>query len=174
MGRALFAGGCFWCLEAIFSNVRGVVTVTSGYAGGDPARADYRSVCSGDSGHAETVEIRFDPAIVSYDVLLEIFFAIHDPCSLNRQGHDIGSQYRSAIFTLDEAQCASALAMIERVQQRHPGQRVVTEVVSAGPFFPAEIEHQQYYRQNRHAPYCQAVIAPKEAAFRQHFKDWLS
>lgn len=167
---ALLAGGCFWCLEAIFGSINGVKSVVSGYCGGHEPDPGYRRVCSGQTGHAETVRIDYDPATVSYGSLLDVFFAIHDPTTPDRQGHDVGSQYRSAVFYLDPAQRATALQSIAELQRQgvYPAP-IVTEVTPAGDFYPAETEHHDYYWQNRHAPYCQIVISPKIAAFRQRF-----
>jgi peptide-methionine (S)-S-oxide reductase len=170
MEKAILAGGCFWCLDALFRQLAGVDNVRSGYCGGDPDMASYRTVCSGNSGHAECVEIVFDPAVLPYAALLEVFFAIHDPSTLNRQGHDTGSQYRSAIFTLGDDQAHTAHSIIRQLLESGAHQQIVTEVCAAGPFFLAETEHQDYYASNRQAPYCQAVIAPKESRFLQHFK----
>lgn len=170
MQQALLAGGCFWCLEAIFGSINGVRAVTSGYCGGQVTNPSYRDVCSGRTGHAETVRIDFDPSIVSFESLLDVFFAIHDPTTPDRQGHDIGPQYRSAIFCLDDAQHRIAHDTLERLAREGVfAAPIVTEVTPAGPFYPAEAEHHDYYWQNRHAPYCQFVIAPKIASFRQRF-----
>ncbi|TDR71603.1 peptide-methionine (S)-S-oxide reductase MsrA [Paludibacterium purpuratum] len=167
---AYLAGGCFWCLEAIFSSIGGVRQVISGYCGGQSPNPDYQAVCGGETGHAETVRIEFDPRVVSYITLLEVFFSIHDPTTLNRQGHDIGTQYRSAIFYQDDTQRDSARAIVRKLTETgHFPQPIVTEIAPVGTFYPAENHHQRYYWQNRQAPYCQAVIAPKIAAFlRQH------
>ncbi|BEV71097.1 MULTISPECIES: peptide-methionine (S)-S-oxide reductase MsrA [unclassified Paludibacterium] len=168
MEEALLAGGCFWCLEAIFASINGVRQVTSGYCGGTLPNPDYRAVCRGDSGHAEAVRIEFDPAVVSYATLLQVFFSIHDPTTLNRQGHDIGTQYRSAIFYLSDAQRETAEQIIRALNdERIYDSPVVTELSPAGTFYSAEDHHQRYYWQNRQAPYCQVVIAPKIAAFRR-------
>jgi peptide-methionine (S)-S-oxide reductase len=170
MKQALLAGGCFWCLEAIFGSLNGVKTVVSGYCGGHEPNPGYRQVCGGRTGHAETVRIEYDPAMLSFDTLLDVFFAIHDPTTPNRQGNDIGPQYRSAVFYLDDEQRQSASRAIARLEQQglFPAP-IVTEVAPAGEFYPAEAEHHDYYWQNRHAPYCQVVISPKIAAFRQRF-----
>jgi peptide-methionine (S)-S-oxide reductase len=173
MNTAILAGGCFWCLDTLFRQLAGVQAVRCGYCGGDPAMADYRSVCSGNSGHAECVEVQFDPTVLPYPALLEIFFALHDPSTLNRQGHDIGSQYRSAIFTLDQQQQQIAQATIAALLASGTHASIVTEVSAAGPFFPAEIEHQDYYAHHPEAPYCQSVISPKLASLRQRFKTQL-
>ncbi len=167
---ATLGGGCFWCLEAAFARLIGVASVTSGYSGGDDAAPTYRSVCTGSSGHAEVVQVVFDPAQIAYRELLEIFFAIHDPTSLNRQGNDIGSQYRSVIFTHSDEQRATAEALIAELDSvaLWPA-AIVTEVMPAQRFYPAEREHQAYYLRNTQQAYCQFVIAPKLAKLRQTF-----
>lgn len=168
---ATLGGGCFWCLEAAFARLTGVVAVTSGYSGGgDDAAPTYRSVCTGTSGHAEVVQVVFDPALITYRELLEIFFTIHDPTSLNRQGNDVGSQYRSVIFTHSDEQCAIAEALIAELDGAAlwPA-AIVTEVTPAQRFYPAEHEHQAYYQRNTQQAYCQFVIAPKLAKLRQAF-----
>ena len=159
---ATFAGGCFWCFEEIFRQQPGVQKVTSGYTGGQVPNPSYRDVCSGDTGHAEAVQIDFDPQKTSYDKLLAVFWNAHDPTQLNRQGVDIGTQYRSAIFTHSATQAAAARAALDAQNKSgHFPKPVVTEIVPAGPFYPAEDYHQEYYRLNKRAPYCQAVIRPK-------------
>ena len=167
---ATLGGGCFWCLEAAFARLIGVASVTSGYSGGDDAAPTYRSVCTGSSGHAEVVQVVFDPAQIAYRELLEIFFAIHDPTSLNRQGNDIGSQYRSVIFTHSDEQRATAEALIAELDSAAlwPS-AIVTEVMPAQRFYPAEREHQAYYLRHTQQAYCQFVIAPKLAKLRQTF-----
>lgn len=167
---AILAGGCFWCLEAIYKDVEGVESVSSGYTGGRVDNPTYQQVCEGGTGHAEAVQIVFDPAIVSYRDLLEIFFVIHDPTSLNRQGNDIGTQYRSAIFATSGEQLHDALAMIEELgeQRVFPG-AIVTKVERAGTFWPAEAYHRDYFFRNTDQPYCQYVVAPKIAKFRAKF-----
>ena len=164
---ATFAGGCFWCLEAVFEHLPGVQEVVSGYTGGDLADPDYDAVCSGRSGHAEAVRIEFDPARTSYEELLRIFFAIHDPTTLNRQGNDVGSQYRSAIYWHDPGQREMALNMIAALEAEHVWpDPIVTEIVEAGRFYPAEAWHQHYFARNPEQGYCQFVIAPKLARLR--------
>lgn len=158
--RAIFAGGCFWCTEAVFKPLKGVKSVVSGYIGGRTENPTYDAVCAGITGHAEAVEIVFDPETVGYDVLLDVFFATHDPTQLNCQGNDVGTQYRSGVFTLSEAQAAAAGAAIERAGEIWSGD-IVTEVTPAGAFYPAEDYHQDYFAKNRFQPYCLAVIAPK-------------
>lgn len=167
---AILAGGCFWCLEAVFKDVAGVESVTSGYTGGRTEAPTYRQVCEGGTGHAEAVRIDFDPTVTSYRELLEIFFVIHDPTSMNRQGNDIGTQYRSAIFATSEEQLHTALGLIEEMGERriYPS-AIVTKVERAGTFWPAEVEHHDYYDHHSDLPYCQYVVAPKVAKFRERF-----
>lgn len=171
---ATFGGGCFWCLEAVFVRLRGVAEVISGYAGGQDPKPDYHRVCSGRSGHAEVVQIHFDPAQISYRQLLEVFFAIHDPTTPDRQGNDVGSQYRSVIFWHSEAQRDTALALIRELEaeQTWP-EPVVTQVLPAPQFHPAEDYHQRYFEANGGQPYCQFVVAPKVDKLRRKFRDWL-
>jgi len=167
---ATFAGGCFWCIETVFAKLRGVESAISGYTGGTLAEPSYHEVCSGRTGHAEAVEIHFDPAVVSYRQLLEVFFAIHDPTTLNRQGNDVGTQYRSAIFYHDTTQLGEARAIINALEEQH-GCRIVTELVPATVFYPAETGHQGYYDANPGQPYCQIVIAPKVRKLMTHFAE---
>ena len=170
MEKATLGGGCFWCLEAVFEQLIGVDRVVSGYAGGAVVNPSYEAVCSGTSGHAEVVEILFDPAKISYRQLLEVFFAIHDPSSRNRQGADVGTQYRSAIFTHGEAQKAVAQAMVEELTLSNAfGSPVVTEVQNAPVFYAAESYHQGYFRNNPDQGYCAFVVAPKALATRRKF-----
>ncbi|MGA7949071.1 MAG: peptide-methionine (S)-S-oxide reductase MsrA [Thiobacillaceae bacterium] len=157
---ATLAGGCFWCLEAVFQRLRGVERVVSGYMGGRSTNPDYPSVCTGASGHAEVVQIHFDPGQISFENLLEVFFAIHDPTTLNRQGNDKGTQYRSAIFYHSAEQQAAAQTAIKSEAANWPDP-IVTEVTAAQTFYPAEGYHQNYYEQNSYQPYCQYVVAPK-------------
>ena len=167
---ATLAGGCFWCLEAVFDELEGVTDVVSGYAGGHTPVPDYRQVCSGESGHAEVVRLTFDPARISYREILDVFFAIHDPTTLNRQGNDVGTQYRSAIFTHSPQQQAEARALLDEFAAANTfGAPVVTELAPAGKFYPAEGYHQEYFRNNAFQPYCQFVVAPKLAKFRKLF-----
>jgi peptide-methionine (S)-S-oxide reductase len=167
---ATLAGGCFWCLEAVFNRLEGVDKVVSGYMGGHMPNPDYKSVCTGNTGHAEVVQITFDPAVISFDNLLEVFFAIHDPTTLNRQGNDRGTQYRSAIFFHSTEQKAAAEAAIKSVQSSRPDP-IVTEVTEAGTFHPAEDYHQDYYASNPYQPYCQFVVAPKVKKALEKFGD---
>jgi len=172
---ATFAGGCFWCMEAVFLPLRGVEKVVSGYTGGTAKDPTYRQVCGGTTGHAEAVEITFDPAVVSFDELLEIFFALHDPTTKDRQGGDVGTQYRSAVFYRSPEQKAAAEATIARLDREKifPAP-IVTEVVPAGTFYPAEDYHQNYFAQNSGQPYCQAVISPKVAKLRKKYAEKLA
>jgi peptide-methionine (S)-S-oxide reductase len=167
---ATLAGGCFWCLEAVYDQLNGVISVESGYSGGHVRNPSYREVCSGRTGHAEVVQITFDPAVVSYRELLEVFFTIHDPTTLNRQGADVGTQYRSAIYTHSPEQEATARAVIQEIEAAHlwPSP-LVTEVTPAQSFYVAEDYHQEYFANNGGQPYCQVVIAPKVAKFRKHY-----
>lgn len=174
METAILGGGCFWCLEAALRQLDGVLSVVSGYCGGQTAAPDYRSVCAGDSGHAEVVRIEFDPARLDYRTLLEAFFAIHDPTTRDRQGDDVGSQYRSVIFAVSERQRQIADALIaELTGQAVWPAPIVTEVLPAAVFYPAEDYHQNYLANNPRQPYCVAVVAPKAARLRQKFADRL-
>jgi peptide-methionine (S)-S-oxide reductase len=170
LGLATLGGGCFWCLEAAFVQLAGVNSVISGYAGGHIDNPDYTSVCSGRTGHAEVVQVHFDPAVIDYRTLLEAFFAIHDPTTLNRQGNDAGTQYRSVIFTHDAEQAAIAQALIAELSAAHIWpDPMVTAVLPAPTFWPAEDYHQDYFANNPQQPYCQFVVAPKAAKLRQVF-----
>jgi peptide-methionine (S)-S-oxide reductase len=171
---ATLAGGCFWCLEAVFADLRGVARVVSGYAGGDVPNPTYQAVCTGATGHAEVVQIAFDPSVVSFKELLEVFFTIHDPTTLNRQGGDIGTQYRSAIFYHSQEQKETALQVIEEINKAHIWDApVVTQIEPLTVFYPAEDYHQEYYQDNASQPYCRAVIAPKVAKFRKQYLEKL-
>jgi len=161
--KAVFGGGCFWCLDAIFRKIKGVKNVTVGYAGGRRPNPTYDQVCTGVTGHAEVVEIEYDESEISYDELLDIFFEIHDPTQLNRQGNDVGTQYRSIILYLDDNQKQKALKKIEELKKQ--GIDVVTEVKKLDKFYKAEDYHQNYYERNPHNPYCAYVIAPKIKKF---------
>ncbi|WP_425147221.1 peptide-methionine (S)-S-oxide reductase MsrA [Deinococcus sp.] len=168
------AGGCFWCTEAVFLDVKGVQKVESGYIGGHVPQPSYQQVCGGDTGHAEAVRLTYDPAVISLRDLLGIFFATHDPTQLNRQGHDTGTQYRSAVFYASEEERQAAQAMIETLTRDAVFDRpIVTTLEPAGIFYPAEAYHQNYYAQNRMQPYCAAVITPKVSKFRKQFADRL-
>ena len=167
---ATLGGGCFWCLEAAFLQLDGVLAVTSGYCGGAIEQPTYQQVCHGDTGHAEVVRVEFDPARLDYRTLLTAFFTIHDPTTLNRQGHDIGSQYRSAIFTHTPEQEAIARALIAELDAaRIWPEPIVTAVLPAPTFWPAEEYHRDYFARNPYQPYCQFVVAPKAAKLRQLF-----
>jgi len=171
---AVLAGGCFWCLEAVYDRIRGVQAVESGYIGGETANPTYEAVCGGRTGHAEAVRITFDPDIVSYRALLEIFFAIHDPTTLNRQGGDMGTQYRSAIFFHNSVQRQTAEDMIAVLteQKRYAGP-IVTQVVPATQWYEAEAYHQEYFERNPSQGYCQFVVGPKVAKARKEFAQLL-
>jgi peptide-methionine (S)-S-oxide reductase len=167
---ATLAGGCFWCLEAVFEQMRGVEKVVSGYIAGEKPNPTYEEVCSGNSGHAEAVQITFDPAQVSYGELLSVFFTIHDPTTLNRQGNDKGTQYRSAIYYHNEDQRAEAAELMLELRKQHIfSAPLVTELVAASTFYPAEDYHQHYYANHPAQGYCQFVVAPKLAKFKEHF-----
>lgn len=167
----MLAGGCFWCLEAVYLELRGVLSVTSGYMGGETTNPTYQEVCSGDTGHAEVVQIGYDPIQVSYRDLLNVFFAIHDPTTLNRQGNDVGTQYRSAIFFHTVEQEAEAREMIAQLTAEHAFEDpIVTEVVPAQTFWPAEDYHQNYYAEHPFQPYCAFVVGPKVKKFRKLFE----
>jgi peptide-methionine (S)-S-oxide reductase len=172
MAIATLAGGCFWCLEAVFQRMKGVEKVVSGYMGGKVERPSYEMVCNGDTGHAEVVQVSFDPAQVDFRELLDVFFAIHDPTQLNRQGNDVGTQYRSAVFCHDETQKDEAEAVIAQLKDsgefRGP---IVTEIAPVTTFWPAEGYHQDYFNRNGHAPYCEFVVAPKVSKFLSKYSD---
>ena len=171
---ATLAGGCFWCLEAVFKDLRGVRGVVSGYAGGHASNPTYYQVCDGTTGHAEVVQITFDPREVSFRELLEVFFTIHDPTTLNRQGADVGTQYRSAIFYHTPQQRETAEAVIAEITSAGVWDAaLVTEVVPFTEFYPAEDYHQNYFEKNPYQPYCRAVVAPKVAKFRKQFLEKL-
>ncbi len=167
---ATLAGGCFWCLEAVFDDLRGVDSVESGYMGGKTANPSYEEVCSGETGHAEVAQLSFDPKQVSFKEILEVFFVIHDPTTLNRQGNDVGTQYRSAIFYHSAGQKAAAEQVIANMSAAKIYEDpIVTEVVPASKFYVAEDYHQEYFRRNPAQPYCAFVVRPKVAKFRKHF-----
>jgi len=170
---AIFAGGCFWCTEAVFQSLAGVDGVESGYIGGHVADPTYKQVCGGDTGHAEAIRITFDPAVISYNDLLDVHFATHDPTTLNRQGNDIGTQYRSAIFPQDATQADAARAAIERAAADWSAP-IVTTIESASDWYPAEDYHQAYWDgEGQRNPYCMAVIPPKLAKLHKGFSDRL-
>ncbi len=171
---ATLGGGCYWCLEAVFLDLRGVSRVVSGFAGGHVANPTYKQVCNGTTGHAEVVQVTFDPAVLSYDDLLRMFFVAHDPTTLNRQGNDVGPQYRSIVLTHDDAQReAAGRIMAEIAAARVWSDRIVTEIEPLDVFYPADAEHQDYFARNPWSGYCQVVIAPKVRKFRQAFADRL-
>ncbi|MGE3692998.1 MAG: peptide-methionine (S)-S-oxide reductase MsrA [Novosphingobium sp.] len=169
---AIVAGGCFWCTEAVFRTCAGVSAVESGYIGGAVPDPTYKAVCSGTTGHAEAIRIEFDPQVLALGDLLDIFMATHDPTQLNRQGNDVGTQYRSAIFPLDDAQRAEAEAAIGRWNAEHPGQNAVTTIEDPAPWYPAEDYHQEYWEgEGQRNPYCLAVIPPKLAKLHKGFAE---
>ena len=171
---ATLAGGCFWCLEAVFEPLEGVEKVVSGYSGGTKPNPSYEEVCTGRTGHAEVVQIRFDPRAISYRELLEIFFAFHDPTTMNRQGADVGTQYRSAIFAHSDEQRATAEDLIRELDAAGSFERpIVTKVEPFTEFFPAEGYHQSYYRRNPDQAYCRATIAPKMKKLRERYRQRL-
>jgi len=169
---AVFAGGCFWCTEAVFERLEGVVSVMPGYTGGTLPNPSYQQVCTGRTGHAESIRVEFDPDRISYHDLLSVFFATHDPTSLNRQGADVGTEYRSAVFYTSEEQKKVAEAYIAELEKQLP-RKIVTEVAPLGEFYEAEDYHQQYYDNNAFAPYCQFVIEPKLHKLYKNFGDML-
>ncbi len=174
MEKAIFAGGCFWCTEAIFTRLKGVQRVIPGYTGGDLANPSYEQVCTGKTGHAEAIQIEFDPSIIPYEVLVEIFFLTHDPTTLNRQGADVGTQYRSAIFYQSAEQQKKALEVKEKIttsaKYHSP---IVTEIVPLSVFYEAENYHHDYFAKNSYQPYCQVVIDPKLQKLLHEFRDQL-
>jgi peptide-methionine (S)-S-oxide reductase len=171
---AILAGGCFWCLEAIFDMLKGVVSVESGYSGGTLADPTYAQVCAGDTGHAEAIRVTFDPQVISYHDLLTVFFSVHDPTTLNRQGADVGTQYRSVIFYQNEEQKEIARQVIQEITSAHIWDApIVTELISLDRFNLAEDYHQEYFTHNSVQPYCSVVIAPKVTKFRKEFVDRL-
>jgi peptide-methionine (S)-S-oxide reductase len=170
METATLGGGCFWCLEAIFLDLEGVGGVRSGYSGGSDPNPTYERVCSGSTGHAEVVQVEFDPAVISFREILQVFFATHDPTTLNRQGADVGSQYRSVIFFHSPEQEETAKGVIEELDREGVwDDPIVTEVTRFSEYFPAEAYHEDYFRKNPQQPYCLAVINPKVAKFRARF-----
>jgi peptide-methionine (S)-S-oxide reductase len=174
MAQATLGGGCFWCLEAVYLGLRGVTRVVSGYAGGHVANPTYEQVCGKKTGHAEVVQVDFDPAEITYEDLLRVFFTIHDPTTQDRQGNDVGPQYRSIILTHDGEQEAAARAVIAEIEAATiwPG-KLVTQVQKLEKFWPAEPEHQDYFARNPWSGYCQAIVAPKVQKFRKNFADRL-
>ena len=171
---ATLAGGCFWCLEAVFDELNGVISVESGYSGGHVDTPSYRAVCTGMTGHAEVVQVTFDPSVLSFRDLLTVFFTVHDPTTLNRQGADVGTQYRSAIFYRDDEQKRVAEEVIREIDAQNLWPNpIVTEVAKFTKFYVAEDYHQEYFANNPNQPYCMAVVAPKVVKFRKHFTERL-
>ncbi|OXL16344.1 peptide-methionine (S)-S-oxide reductase MsrA [Polynucleobacter cosmopolitanus] len=172
--QATLGGGCFWCLEAVYQHVKGVHRVESGYAGGKASDANYDAVCSGRTDHAEVVRLEFDSSVISFKQLLEIFYAIHDPTTLNRQGNDVGSQYRSVIFTHDESQKTAAMELVKQLDESGIfGNKIVTEISDLPNYYPAEEYHQNYFNLHPDQGYCAFVVSPKVSKFRDQFKDLL-
>lgn len=169
----VLAGGCFWCLDAVYQKTRGVYAVISGYIGGHTTDPNYREVCSGTSGHAEGVAVIFDPQVVPAEVILDMFFTVHDPTTLNRQGYDVGTQYRSAMFPLDEQQREQFEAAIEKFAGVYPNP-IVTTMEESKDFYPAEQIHQDYYSENQEVGYCRVIIDPKLAKVRKYYAQWLN
>lgn len=172
MQTIILGGGCFWCTESVFRQVKGVSNVTSGYAGGEEVTANYKAVCGGDTGHIEVIQVEFDNAIISLEVVLDIFFATHDPTTRDRQGNDVGEQYRSVVFYTDESQKPTIDRVIGELRDKN-GINVVTEVHPAPPFFVAEDYHQDFYNKNPEQSYCNFVIPPKFAKLKQYFSGFM-
>ena len=171
---ATLGGGCFWCTEAVFDDLKGITEVESGYSGGDVANPTYEQVCTGRTGHAEVVQVTFDPGLISYEDILRIFFTVHDPTTLNRQGNDVGPQYRSIILYHDDAQKRSAEKVIQEIAAAKIwDDPIVTELSPFRAFYKAEDYHQEYFANNPNQGYCRVVIAPKVAKFRKHYSDRL-
>ena len=171
---AVLGGGCFWCVEAVYRDLDGVLSVKSGYAGGHTEHPRYKEVCSGNTGHAEVVRVAYDPSVLSYADLLRVFFTIHDPTTLNRQGNDVGTQYRSVIFAGSDEEASIARQVIAEIEHEGLYDRpIVTEVARAATFYPAEDEHDDYFARNPGSGYCQVVVAPKVRKFRKQFADRL-
>jgi len=171
---AVFGGGCFWCTEAVFQRLKGVIDVTSGYSGGSVANPTYEQVAMGNTGHVEAIQIKFDPEQISFETLLNVFFATHDPTQKNQQGHDIGPQYQSTVFYMDESQKQAADSFIKNLDSDNTyGRPVQTEVKAFDKFYPAESYHRNYYNENQNMPYCQVVINPKLQKLRSKFANLL-
>ena len=169
---AIFASGCFWCTEAIFQDLKGVESVVSGYTGGDIPNPTYEQVCSGTTNHAEAIQITFDSSIISYEQLLDVFFHTHNPTTMNRQGNDTGTQYRSTIFYHTEEQRTIAEALKKRLDDSQEfNSPIVTEIIAFTAFYPAEQNHQEYYKNNPYQPYCQVIISPKMKKFRERYAE---
>ncbi len=174
IGVATLGGGCFWCTEAVFDDLKGILTVESGYSGGTTANPTYEQVCTGKTGHAEVVQIAFEPQIVSFGDILRVFFTVHDPTTLNRQGNDVGTQYRSVIFYHDERQKQTAIDIIEEINTKGIwDDPILTEISPFTAFYKAEDYHQEYFASNPNQPYCRVVIAPKVAKFKKMYHDRL-
>lgn len=173
LDTAVFGMGCFWCTEAVFEELKGVQTVESGYSGGTVENPSYKQVCTGETGHAEVTRIIFDPSVITYDQLLQVFWTTHDPTTLNRQGADVGTQYRSVIFYLNDKQKEAAEKSKKDVAPQVWDKPIVTEISPLSKFYMAEDYHQDYYDNNQNQSYCQYVITPKVDKFRKKFKDWL-
>ena len=172
MEKATFAGGCFWCTEAIFKRVKGVTTVMSGYSGGEMDRPDYETVSGGQTGHAEAIQVEFDPSIISYEKLVEIFFHLHDPTTLNRQGNDVGTQYRSVIFYHSDAQKETSEKVKKQIEDEHVYQSpIITEIIPFENFYKAEEYHQNFYENNPEYGYCKVIIDPKIKKLLREYKD---
>jgi peptide-methionine (S)-S-oxide reductase len=171
---AVFGGGCFWCTEAIFQNLKGVISVKPGYAGGTSENPTYEEVCGGNTGHAEVIKIDFDPEKISYDKLLTVFFATHDPTTINQQGNDVGTQYRSIVFFIEDTQKQTAETFIKKLNDSDPDERpIVTEVKPMGRFYEAEEYHRNFYERNSTKPYCQIIIEPKVKKLFKEFANLL-
>lgn len=171
---ATLGGGCFWCLEAVYDELKGVTDVVSGYSGGQVVNPSYEEVCGKHTGHAEVVQVTFDPSVISFKEILEVFFTIHDPTTLNRQGNDVGPQYRSAVFYHSDEQKATTQQVIREFESAKVWDSpIVTEVTTFDKFYPAEDYHQEYFKKNPYQPYCAFVVGPKVAKFRKHFFDKL-
>lgn len=173
MTKAIFANGCFWCTEAVFQRLKGVEKVSSGFTGGDIKNPAYREVVMGNTGHAEAVLIEYNENVIDYEILLYVFFSTHNPTSLNRQGYDVGTQYRSAIFYFNESQKSTAENVIEKLNKETFNNNIVTEIKPATIFYEAEAEHQNFYNQNTEYRYCQLVIEPKLALLKEKFAPYL-
>ena len=173
MSEAIFANGCFWCTEAVFQRLKGVKTVRSGFTGGNIKNPAYREVVMGNTGHAEAIHITYDESIISYETLLYVFFSTHDPTTLNRQGYDVGTQYRSAIFFTDDHQKQTAEKIIEKLNEETFDGKIVTQIASASEFYVADAEHQDFYNQNTGYRYCQLVIDPKLAVLKEKYSPYL-
>ena len=172
LGTVTLGGGCFWCLQPVFQELRGVTKVVVGYSGGDTKNPSYEEVCTGRTGHAEVAEVTFDPSVIALDDLLRVFFSVHDPTTLNRQGADVGPQYRSAVFYRNPEQRTATQQVIQEMAAVW-GKAIVTQIAPFTNFYPAEEYHQDYFAKNPTAGYCRAIVAPKVAKFRKEFKTWL-